>query len=162
MIKKIICVIVALSLISVAGCSLGSKPNTTTTTAPASVSTVREATLSKVWLMKQLQIDLVTDVSLVLKLKDGDKVDGFFYVTKGDGAGFTISGSSPIYTSKSSDAETTRIPSDRFSFTASQAQGVAYTLTLNGASSASGRETSVFLEIIYPTTGSLFVQYGTK
>lgn len=163
MFRKILCLIVALSLIGAAGCSLGSKPNATSTTPAASVNTVREAVISKVWTMKQMQIDLASDVSLVLKLKDGDEVDGYFYVVKGDSTGFNISGSSQIYASKSTDSETTRVTSDRFSFIASQAQGVAYTLTLTPGSSASGKSSvTVFLELIYPVTGSLFVQYGTK
>jgi hypothetical protein len=161
MFKKILCLIVALCLIGVAGCSLGSKPNASSTTPAASVDTVREATISKVWTMKQLQINLASDVSLILKLKDGDKVDGYFFMVKGEGIGFSVSGSSPIYTSQSTDG-TNRVSSDRFSFIASQTQGVAYTMTLTPSSSSSGKDTTVFLEIIYPVTGSLFVQYGTK
>jgi hypothetical protein len=162
MLKKIICIALALALIGAAGCSLGSKPNATSTTPAASVDTVREATISKIWTVKQLQINLASDVSLILKLKDGDLVDSYFYVIKGDNIGFSISGSSLIYTSQSTDSGTNRVNSDRVSFTASQAQGLAYTMTLTPSSSSSAKDTTVFLEIIYPVTGSLFVQYGTK
>jgi hypothetical protein len=159
MFKKIVLVILALTLIGAAGCSLGSK--STSTTAPAAVNTVREATISKVWSMKQLQIDLDKSIAIVLTLKDGDKVDGYFYVLKGELAAFNISGNSPFYASKSTDTETSRITSDKFSFTASQAQGVAYTLNMTASSSASGKA-SVFLELMYPSTGSMFVPIGTK
>lgn len=163
MLKKILCLILALSLIGAMGCSLVSKAQQTTTTAPASISGVREAKISKTWMMKQMQIDLDNQANIVLTLKDGDKVDGFFYLVKGDNVGFSVSGVSTIYTSKPTDTETLRITSDRFSFTASQAQGIAYTLNLTaGAGSNGNGGTTVFLEIIYPATGSLWVPFGTK
>jgi hypothetical protein len=161
MLRKILCLILALSLICVAGCSLVSKAQVTSTTTPASVRTVREATISKIWMIKQLEIDLNTEVPIVLKLKEGDKVDGYFYLEKGTNIGFNVSGSSLIYTSKP-DAETTRVASDRFSFTANQAQGIAYTLAFSANPGAKNGETTVFLEIIYPVTGTLLVPIGTK
>jgi hypothetical protein len=161
MFRKILCVIVALTLISITGCSLVSKAQPTDTTTPASVRTVREAKISKIWMMKQMEIDLAGDFPIVLKLKDGDNVEGYFYLVKGDNVGFNISGSSSIYTSKSTDTETLRITSDRFSFTASQAQGLAYTLTLNAAATNGKSVTTVFLELIYPATGTLLVPFGT-
>jgi hypothetical protein len=161
MLRKILCLILAISLISVTGCSLVSKAQDTSTTTPASVSAVREAKIGKTWLMKQMEIDLDNEASIQLTLKDGDSVEGYFYLEKGDNVGFNISGSSPIYTSKSTDTETLRITSDRFSFTASQAQGIAYTLTFNGGSNVK-TGTTVFIEIIYPVTGLLYVPFGTK
>jgi hypothetical protein len=112
-------------------------------------------------MMKQLEINLNAEVPIVLKLKDGDKVDGYFYLESGDTVGFNISGNSIFYTSKP-DAETTRIASDRFSFTAAQEQGIAYSLTLSANPAARSGDTIVFLEIIYPVTGTLFVPIGTK
>jgi hypothetical protein len=162
MLRKMLCLILTLSLIGVMGCSLVSKAQETSTTTPASVNTVREAKIGKIWMMKQLEIDLAAEASIVLKLKDGDSVEGYFYLIKGDNVGFNISGISPIYTSKSTDTETLRITSDRFSFTASQAQGIAYTLTLNAGSSGKSSGTTVFLEIIYPVTGTLLVPIGTN
>ncbi|MHB8105035.1 MAG: hypothetical protein ACYDG5_05800, partial [Dehalococcoidales bacterium] len=51
--------------------------------------------------------------------------------------------------------------SDRFTFTASQTQGIDYKLklTLTGRGTT---EATVFLEIIYPVTGSVLVPIGTK
>jgi hypothetical protein len=143
------------------GCGLVSKAQETNTATPATVRTIRETIISKTWMMKQLEIDLNTEVPIVLKLKDGDKVDGYFYLEKGANIGFNISGASPIYASKP-DAETTRVASDRFSFTSSQAQGIAYTLTFSVNPGAKSGETTVFLEIIYPVTGTLLVPIGTK
>jgi hypothetical protein len=162
MFRKILCAVLALALISISGCSLASKAQNTSTTAPASVRTIREAKISKTWMMKQMEIDLAGEFPIVLTLKDGDKVEGFFYLVKGDNVSFTISGVSTIYTSKSADSETMRISSDRFSFTASQAQANHYTLTLNAGAAANGKsDTTVFLEIIYPVTGSVLVPIGT-
>lgn len=159
MFKKIFCVILGLSLIGVAGCSLASKASqTTSTTASASVEKVRETTISNTWAMKQLQINLTKELSIELKLKDGDRVDGYFYVIKGDITSFNIYGNTLIYTSTVTDTETKRITSDRISFYASAAQGVSYTLTFNTAASA----TTIFLELIYPSTDSLYLPYGTK
>ena len=163
MLRKILCIILALSLTGVAGCSLVSKAQQTDTPTPASVRPVRDAKISKVWMMKQLEVDLAGEFSMVLTLKDGDKAEGYFYLVKGDNVAFNISGVSPIYTSKSTDAETLRIASDRFSFTASQAQANHYTLTFNAAAGTNGKSnTTVFLEIIYPVTGTLLVPIGTK
>lgn len=162
MLKKIALIVLALAIIGVAGCSLGAKPSTTTTTtAPAAVTSVREATIAKVWTMKQLQIDLTKSIGIILTLKDGDTVDGYFYTLKGDLASFNISGNSQIYSSKSTNSETSLVNSDRFSFTASTSQGIAYTLNVTAPSSAGGK-TTVFIELIYPSSGSLYVPFGTK
>jgi hypothetical protein len=113
--------------------------------------------------MKQLEIDLENEIPLTLILKDGDRVDGYFYLEKGDNVGFNVSGNSLIYASKPSDTETARITSDRFSFTASQAQGIAYILTFKPGNLDGGQKgATVFLEIVYPATGSLSIPVGTK
>lgn len=160
MFKKIFCVIAAVSILGLTGCSLVSKATETTTAAPASLTKIREAEIAKVWKMRQMEIDLKTDVSIVLTLKDGDRVDGYFYLVKGDSVGFKISGTSPIYVSQPPDSTTTSITSDRFSFIANQGQGTAYTLTFSPG--GKNTEMTVFLEVIYPITGSLFVPFGTK
>jgi hypothetical protein len=162
MLKKIACLVLALALIAVGGCSLGAKSSTTTTTtAPAAVTSVREATIAKVWTMKQLQIDLTKSLGIILTLKDGDTVEGYFYTLKGDLASFNVSGNSQIYASKSTNSETSLVNSDRFSFTASASQGIAYTLNVTAPSSAGGK-TTIFIELIYPSSGSLYVPFGTK
>ena len=162
MVKKVLLILMTLSLIAVLGCVFTSK--TTSSPGPASIKKVREAEIGKTWLMKQMEIELENDISLTLILKDGDMVDGYFYVEKGDNIDFNVTGNSLIYTSKPPDAETKSITSDRFSFTASQAQGIAYILTLNTSANVSGERSraTVFIEMIYPSTGSLSIPYGTK
>ena len=165
MIKKIICVIAVISILGISGCDLVSKATETTTT-PASVRIIREAEIGTLWKVRQMEIDLETETSIVLTLKDGDKVDGYFYLMKGDNIDFSIAGISPIYTSQPTGTATRNITSDRFAFTANQGQGVAYTLTLSPGTDdetdGKNTEATVFLEIIYPVTGSLFVPIGTK
>jgi hypothetical protein len=166
MIRKILCIIAAISLLGASGCELVSKATEAITTTPASVRTIREAEIAKLWKVRQMEIDLATGVAIVLTLKDGDKVEGYYYLVKGDNINFSIAGISPIYASQPAGTGTKNITSDRFSFTANQGQGVAYTMTLTAAASANATgknsETTVFLEIIYPVTGSLFVPIGTK
>lgn len=161
MVKKVMGMLVILALVGLAGCSSGSK--TATATPAASVHTIREAGIASAWTMKQLEINSSAEISLVLTLANGDKVDGFYYLEKGTGTAFQISGNSVIYESKAAGKSDT-ITSDRFSFTASQAQGLAYSLTLNAGMDASKtkNQNTIFLEIIYPATGSLYVPIGTK
>lgn len=162
MLKKAMGILVILSLIGIIGCSSGPK-STTTTAAPASVKTVREAQIASAWTMKQLEINTKSDLSLTLKLAAGDKVDGYFYLEKGSNVSFQIAGNSQIYESQPVGTKSDIITSDRFSFTASQAQGIAYFLTLNpGSDTRETNEVTVFLELIYPATGALSVPIGTK
>jgi hypothetical protein len=162
MIKKVIFILIILALIGTLGCSLSSR--TTTTAAPASVKTIREAGIASAWAMKQLEINLESELSIVLKLAAGDKVDGYYYLEKGDNIGFKITGNSLIYESEAQDAKAQSITSDRFSFTASQDQGIAYTLTLSAVGNTDKNTVvpTVFLEIIYPASASVYVPIGTK
>jgi hypothetical protein len=111
-----------------------------------------------------MEINSESEISIVLKLADGNKVDGYYYLEKGSNISFQISGISLIYESKPAGGKSDAIISDRFSFTATQAQGIAYTLTLKASGNASKEKTgtTVFLEIIYPAAGSLYVPIGTK
>ena len=162
MLKRIFTIIGVTSLLLLVGCS--SSPAVTNPSSGASVRVVREAKITAAWYVRQMEIDLATELPIVLKLNDGDRVDGYFYVEKGSGIGFRISGNSLIYESKATDAKARGVPSDRFSFTAGKAQGIAYTLTLAGSDNSSQERnaSTVFLEVIYPATGSVFVPMGTK
>jgi len=100
----------------------------------------------------------------MLKLDDQDEVDGYFYLESGSITDFQITGKSLIY---SAQAQGTPVPggisSARFSFIASQAQGTTYTLTFSNADDDGNARTkkTIFMEIIYPTTGSLFIPVET-
>jgi hypothetical protein len=153
MLKKVLIIAVLLSLVGILGCS------TTAGTAPASVNIVREAQIASGWAFKQIEISLEAETLIILTLASGDKVDGYFYCVSGDNVTFSISGNSPIYTSAGQG-----VNSDRFSFTATQAQGIAYILKLNPIKSSNKESTAatVFFEIIYPATGKISMPIGTK
>jgi hypothetical protein len=162
MIKKIICILVILSLAGILGCSLTSR--TEAPPAPSSVKTIREANIASEWAVKQLEINLESEISIMLRLAEGDKVDGYYYLEKGNNIGFKITGNSLVFESKTQGTKGQNINSDRFSFIASKEQGIAYSLTLTTPNDADkGRDgTTVFMEIIYPASASVFVPIGTK
>lgn len=151
MLKKVLIVgLVVISLLGMFGCTSGDTSQT-----PASIKYIRDAQLADTWQMKQIELNFKTNMSVTIELAAGDKVDGYFYVLTTDGVDFSISGISQIY---ASEKEAT---SDRFSFSASQAQGVDYKLKFSATGSEKG-DTTVFLEIIYPKTGEVLVPIGTK
>ena len=100
----------------------------------------------------------------MLRLAEGDKVDGYYYLEKGNNIGFKITGNSLVFESKTQSAKGQKISSDRFSFVANKEQGIAYSLILTASNDADkGRDgTTVFMEIIYPASASVFVPIGTK
>jgi hypothetical protein len=159
MLKKVIFGALLLVLVVFAfGCP---SAKTTTTTSPANVRTISETIISPEWAMKQMEITLEGETKIVLTLAAGDEVDGYFYLTSGENISFSISGTSLIYESKASGTGEKNVSSDRFSFTASQAQGLAYTLKLKpGSQDASS--TTVIIELIYPASGEIFIPIGTK
>jgi hypothetical protein len=89
-------------------------------------------------------------VAILLKLADGDKVDGFFYLEKGDTVDFRITGKTQIFRSNEAD---------RFSFTASQSQGDTYNLLFRNTADEDETQKSitVSLEVIYPLKGEIYV-----
>jgi hypothetical protein len=162
MIKKLLCIAAMLSLLGTIGCSSLSK--TETTTAPSSVRLIRETQIASQWTMKQLEINLETEIPIMLTLNSGDKAEGYYYVVKGNSVNFKVSGSSLIYESKPATAKDKEITSDKFSFTASQSQGSGYTLLLSSDNTTEKQKTDtiVFIELVYPKGGSIFVPFGTK
>jgi uncharacterized secreted protein with C-terminal beta-propeller domain len=152
MFKKVLIIALLLSLVGIFGCTSSS---TETTKPPASVTSIREAKIGTQWRMKQIEIKFEKETFVTIELAAGDKVDGYFYAISGESINFTISGTSQIYASPSGAI------SDRFSFTASQAQGIDYKLKFAIAGSEK-TEATVFLEIIYPVAGEVLVPFGTK
>lgn len=133
-------------------------------TKPSSVvkpGIVRQAELGSKWMMNQIQIEVPAgeEIQILLKLADKDQADGYFYVEKGDDIEFQIMADSLVYESKGDNPKTPgRVKSDRFTFTATKALGSTYALIFRNTTEASKKtKTSIFAEIIYPVTGSMYV-----
>jgi hypothetical protein len=135
-----------------AGCSGGSKETPT-----GKYEILRKAVLGGKWQMYQFRLKMEPGSAFDIDLLDlviGDKVDGYFYPETENGATVEITaGASVIY-----KIEPTSIPagstlSDRFSFVVSQPLGTAY--VLNFTNNGTEKTVSVFVEIIYPTTGKI-------
>lgn len=91
----------------------------------ASTKILRQTSLNPNWQMYQIEVTVGTgkQMPIILQLNYGDKVDGYYYVEKGDtGISFTIRGNTQIFETNTSTMSTSTPVSDRFSFTASQNQ----------------------------------------
>jgi hypothetical protein len=159
MTRGIIAAIMALSLVFAVGCEeISGLTQGMDTSSRAGPEIVRSAELGPEWQMKQMNLEVEADgeLSILLKLADGDMVDGYFYLEKGDEIAFQITGDSLVYESKGQDGkDPDMVASNRFSFIASQAQGTTYTMTFRNTDEAS--KVSLFLEVIYPVDGSIFI-----
>ncbi len=163
MLKRLSVIILVLALVVAAGCSSGGN-TTATPTQAANVDVIKQAEISAHWTVNQIRITLESGIPILLTLAPGDTVDGYYFLEKGTDIDFQISGKSVIYQSTPQTAGSSNITSDRFSFTASDAQGLAYTLKFTPVVKKDGKQTTpvVFLELIYPKTGGIFNPMGTK
>lgn len=127
---------------------------------------VRQAQLGENWSMQQMTIEVPAEkeVQILLKLGDGDRVDGYFILEKGDGIEFQVKADSLIYEARSTEIKNpTLVDSDRFAFIASKAQGTTYTLVFrNPDKSSNASSVSVYAEVVYPITGTLFTEIAMK
>ena len=102
-----------------------------------------------------------TNYPVLLKLADGDKVDGYFYLEKGTNVDFGINADTQLY--HSAPNATGKVSSDRFSFTASPDQGSTYSLQFTSSGNTTEQDV-VFLEVMYPIKDSfaVFVPLDTR
>lgn len=153
--KKVVLAIILLTLLlPFSGCNEISQltQGSATSSSQANLDIVKSVQLGASWQMKQIsfKVDAAQEVAILLKLADGDKVDGFFHLETGDTTDFRITGKSQVF--RSAEA-------NRFSFTASQAQGDTYTLLFRNTAEEdeSKKSITVFLEVIYPLKGEIYV-----
>ena len=130
------------------------------------IETVREVRLGSEWKMNQLRLSLPSqgESAILLNLTAGGTVDGYFYLEKGSGVDFTVTGASVTYESKPRAGTTPAAPAaDRFSFSADASGGGTYTLAFrNAGGSENSTNAVVFLEVIYPASGFAFVPLGAE
>ncbi|MFC2067242.1 hypothetical protein ACFLUO_09415 [Chloroflexota bacterium] len=164
MVKGILNAAIALSLVFLSGCSeiSGLTEGMTDKSSPTSPKILREAEVGLKWQVTQMEIEIGAgdDLSILLKLEDGDEVDGYFYLESDNKIGFQIIGDSMIYESESEDTPPSKeIASDRFSFVASKAQGTTYTLTFHnrGDNGDVQGKALIFLEVVFPAKRSMFI-----
>ena len=168
MIRKVIVALIVFLLLFITGCAeLEGLTRGLETSSPAGPEIVRKAKIGSAWQMNQMKIKLAggEETSILLKLTDGGKVDGYFYLERGGAMDFQIIGDSLIYESKDLDGkDAEEVTSDRFSFIAARAQGTTYTLTFQNPADKDDlqSEATIFLEIIYPADSSLFMPVKTK
>ena len=154
MMKIIVIAILILSLVAILGCEEISRltQEPTSTSSPTNLKILKAVELGSEWEMKQMRFEVGAgdEVAILLKLSDGDKVDGYFYLEKGEDIDFRITGKSLLFQSG---------VQDRFSFVANPAQGDTYTLTFHNPADDDDQPAKViiFLEVIYPVDGSVYI-----
>jgi hypothetical protein len=153
-IRKILALGLALVLMltMIAGCSKGSE-----TTHTGKYEILRKAVLGGNWQMYQFRLKLEPGSGFDIDLLDlvaGDKVDGYFYPETESSANVEITaGSNVIFKMEAASVIAGSTMSDRFSFVASQPLGTAYVLKFTN--SGAEKTVSLFIELIYPTTGKM-------
>ncbi len=162
--KGILVAVIAASM-ALLGCSTIS--GLTYSPGPVQPKIVRSTQIGSKWEMRHISLEVGQgeELPILLKLADGDKVDGYFYLEKGSNIDFQIMANSMVYKPSNPNPGSTKgMTSDRFSFTATQAQGISYSLTFRNPVSAAEKESKVtiFLEVIYPSTGSIFTRLDNK
>jgi hypothetical protein len=153
--KKVIIATILLSfLFPLSGCEEISDltQSASTSASQSDLEIEKSVKLGSTWQMKQIdfKVEAGQEVAILLKLPEGGKVDGFFYMEKGDTVDFRITGKSQFYRSN---------VADRFSFTASQSEGDTYNLLFRNTADEDETQKSitVSLEVIYPLKGEIYV-----
>jgi len=161
MIKRLVIAAIALLLILISGCS--GIPGTSESPSLVGPKIIRKAELASKWQMYQLDVQMTgtTEFPILLKLNDGDKVDGYFYLETEGNLDFHIMGNSLIYKSEAQSGAG-KVTSDRFPFSATQAQRSTYTLSFRNVDGEKQTKATAFLEVIYPASGSIFTPLEAK
>jgi hypothetical protein len=168
MVGKIVLVLMVLSLLSVTGCDeLSSLTQGTTPSSSADLKIIKAVELGEGWEMKQISFKVAAgdEVAILMKLSDEDEVDGYYYLEKGGDIDFIITAKEPVYQSPVRPGKDGEKPdSDRFSFVASEAEGHTYTLTFRNPADDEGSsaDATIYLEVIYPVSASLYVPVADK
>jgi len=153
-IKKILALGLALILMltMISGCS-GSSEETHT----GKYEILRKAVLGGNWQMYQFRLKLEPGSGFDIDLLDlvaGDKVDGYFYPETESGANVEITaGANVIFKKEATIIVAGSTMSDRFSFVASQPLGTAYVLKFTNSDTE--KTVTLFVELIYPTSGKM-------
>ncbi|MEE8318283.1 MAG: hypothetical protein V3R36_01455 [Dehalococcoidales bacterium] len=165
---KIVLVLMVLSLLSVTGCDeLSSLTQGTTPSSSADLKIIKAVELGEGWEMKQLSFKVAAgdEMAILMKLSDENEVDGYYYLEKGGDIDFIITAKELVYRSPVRPNEDDEKPdSDRFSFVASETDGDTYTLTFRNPADdeESSADASVYLEVIYPVSASLYMPVADK
>ncbi|MCH8864748.1 MAG: emp24/gp25L/p24 family protein [Chloroflexi bacterium] len=168
MARKIVIVLMVLSLLSVTGCEeLSSLTQGTTQSSSANLKIIKALELGSGWEMKQISFRLAPgdEMAILMKLSDEDEVDGYYYLEKGGDIDFIITAKELVYRSPVRSGKDDEKPdSDRFSFVASEAAGDTYTLTFRNPAGdeESSVDATIYLEVIYPVSASLYVPVADK
>ena len=122
---------------------------------------LRKSVIGTDWQMYQIRLLLPAGSSfpVLLKLAPGDKVDGYFYLEKGSNVDFGVNADAQVF--RSTPNASGVVSTDRFSFTAAKELGSTYSLQFAAAGNATEQEV-VFLELMYPVNGGIYVPLETK
>ena len=155
--KRILLAFMTVVLILTAGCSVATD-DTASSSSLASFKIERSAKISPNWIVKDIEIELDAgeELPVLLKLTDGNQVNGEFYLEEGEDVSFNITGNTVLYIPARPTGKTT---SDRFSFSASVEQGTTYIMTFSNpaTNSKSDNDVKLLLHLTYPDTAALFV-----
>ncbi|MEE8420070.1 MAG: hypothetical protein V3R92_01275, partial [Dehalococcoidales bacterium] len=139
----------------------------TTPSSSADLKIIKAVELGEGWEMKQLSFKVAAgdEMAILMKLSDENEVDGYYYLERGGDIDFIITAKELVYRSPVRPNEDDEKPdSDRFSFVASEADGDTYTLTFRNPADdeESSADASVYLEVIYPVSASLYMPVADK
>lgn len=149
------------SIVSVVLITAACSSSAGSTGAKPSQEIIRKSVIGTDWQMYQIRLILPAGSTfpVLFKLAPGDKADGYYYLEKGSNVDFSVVADSTLYHSTAN--ATGQVSSDRFSFTASRENGSTYSLQFTSAANVTGQQV-VFLEVMYPVSGSIYVPLETK